>query len=58
MKRIISGSAAAFALITALSLLIIFHFLVLINIVPYQLIWGGRIENKSELLRFEMFSCV
>jgi hypothetical protein len=56
MKKIISGSTAALALITTLSLLIIFHFLVLINIVPYQLIWGGRIENKSQLLRFEVFS--
>lgn len=59
MKTIISESEAAIALMILLSLLIVFHFLLLINIVPYQLVWGGRIENKSQLLRFELFSiCV
>jgi hypothetical protein len=56
MKRIISEFTAAMALIIALSLLIIFHFLILIKIVPYQVIWGGRIENQSQLLRFEVLS--
>lgn len=56
MKKIISGTTAAIALIIALSLLIIFHFLILIKIVPYQVIWGGRIENQTQLLRFEIFS--
>ncbi len=56
MKRIISEFIAAIALIISLSLLIIFHFLILMNIIPYQLIWGGRIENESQLLKFEVLS--
>ena len=56
MKSIISESKAALALIAILSMLIIFHLLLLVNIVPYNIVWGGKIENKSELLKFELLS--
>ncbi|MGN6603790.1 MAG: hypothetical protein ACTHK8_15150 [Ginsengibacter sp.] len=56
MKRIISESKAALALTVILSLLVIFHLLLLLNILPYKIVWGGRIENKSELLKFELIS--
>ena len=56
MKKIISASTASIGIIIILSLLIIFHLLVLVDIVPYQVVWGGRIESKSQLSKFEIFS--
>ncbi|WP_458333610.1 hypothetical protein [Peijinzhouia sedimentorum] len=35
---------------------ILFHFLVLLGIVPYQIVWGGRLQNQSEMINFELVS--
>ncbi len=35
---------------------ILFHFLVLLSIVPYQIVWGGRLQNQSEMINFELVS--
>lgn len=35
---------------------ITFHLLVVFNIIPGNLVWGGKIRNRKELLRMEMFS--
>jgi hypothetical protein len=56
MNSIICGSKISLALIAILSIFVIFHFLLLLNIVPYKIVWGGRVENKSELLKFELIS--
>lgn len=33
-----------------------FHFLILLKIIPYELTWGGKLKNDSEMYVFEMFS--
>jgi hypothetical protein len=35
---------------------IVFHLLVLSGIVPYQMVWGGRLRSSSEMLWFEVVS--
>lgn len=35
---------------------ILFHFLVLLGIVPYQIVWGGRLQNQREMIHFELVS--
>ena len=35
---------------------ILFHFSVLSGIVPYQIVWGGRLQNQSEMIQFELVS--
>jgi hypothetical protein len=33
-----------------------FHILVVTGIIPYQIVWGGRLENFSQMLSFEAVS--
>lgn len=50
MKRLISANVAGKILIILLSLLLIFHVLVLFHLIPFQIIWGGQLENAPENL--------
>lgn len=40
--------------ITVLSLLL--HLLILVKIIPYEITWGGRLNNDSEMFVFESMS--
>ena len=42
--------------VTILSL--IFHLLIMIGVIPYELTWGGRLESTKEMLVFETISIV
>jgi len=37
---------------------LVFHFLVLAEIIPYNIVWGGRLENLSQMRLFESVSIV
>jgi hypothetical protein len=39
-----------------LGLIIVFHVLVVLQFIPYAIVWGGRLTNKTEMLRFETAS--
>ena len=41
------------AMLTILGLVIAFHILVLVQIIPFDIVWGGRLQNASEMRRFE-----
>jgi hypothetical protein len=56
VKNIISEKIASIGLITILSLIIIFHFLVLLGIIPFEIVWGGRLTDSSQMLQFEIVS--
>lgn len=43
-------------LLSLLILLLIFHLLVVIKIIPYTVIWGGKINSDKEMYRFEGIS--
>ena len=48
-----------FAINTMIVLLlgiIAFHFLVLTGVIPYHIVWGGRLGNPSEMRVFEIVS--
>src|SRR3954467_12604642 len=47
---------AQFALLVLLSLFLLLHFLILLKIIPYNLVWGGRLKTDKEMYRFEVFS--
>ncbi len=34
----------------------IFNFSVMLNLVPYDIVWGGRLTSKEEMIRFELVS--
>ncbi len=56
MKNFLSIRVATYGLLSMLSLVIVFHFLVLTGIVPFEIVWGGRIKDSSEMEVFEAFS--
>ncbi|MGV3656675.1 MAG: hypothetical protein ACO1NX_01930 [Chitinophagaceae bacterium] len=56
MDKISTPKLAAYSFIFILVLVIVFHVLVLANVIPYQIVWGGRIGNRSELILFEVAS--
>jgi len=47
MKRLISANLAGNILLTFMGLLVIFHLLVILKLVPADIIWGGQIDNTS-----------
>ncbi len=38
------------------SLILIFHFLILLKVIPYEITWGGRLKNDTEMYTFETLS--
>jgi hypothetical protein len=38
------------------SLIILFHFLVMLQVIPSGIVWGGRLQDRSQLLVFEAIS--
>jgi hypothetical protein len=51
-------SIAQSGLLILLSSFLLLHFIILLKIIPYNLIWGGRLKSDSEMYRFEIFSIV
>jgi len=45
-------------LLILLVLLVVFHLLVIAGIVPYNIVWAGKINNRTQLLRMESISLV
>lgn len=37
---------------------IIFHLLILCGVIPYNVVWGGKIETKKQMFLFELISMV
>lgn len=56
MKKLISEKFAAYGTLTLLSIFVVFHILVIAGLVPMNIVWGGRISNRAELLRMELVS--
>ena len=47
---------AIYGLLILLSLFVLFHFTILLGIVPYEMVWGGRLKRHDQMLTFETFS--
>ncbi len=45
-------------MIVLLSLVLIYHFMIITGLIPYEATWGGRLENREQMLRFETVSIV
>ena len=57
MNKLISVKWAGNLLLRALGLLAVFHTLVLLQVLPASIVWGGAIENSPEsLFPLEMIS--
>ena len=47
MKKLISAKLAGNILLAALGLLLVFHILVLLRMVPAGIVWGGQIQGAQ-----------
>ena len=47
---------AQFGSLIIYSLSIVFHLLVLIKIIPYKMVWGGRLKSDIDMYKFEAVS--
>lgn len=56
LKKVISQRLATLGLLTLFSLVIVFHILVLVQVIPYKIVWGGRLENDTQMIQFEGIS--
>jgi hypothetical protein len=56
MKKIIAFDIAAKWATVLLVLICIFHGLVLLGIIPYKVVWGGRLTDTREMYTFELTS--
>ena len=54
--RKIDIKLAASMMMAFLSCVVVFHLLVLSGVVPYDLVWGGRLENATQMYVFETVS--
>lgn len=56
MKKLIPIKLALYGNITLLSLFVIFHLLVIFELIPNNIVWGGKFENHDNFLGFELIS--
>lgn len=54
--KIISPKQALNSMLILLTSVILFHVLVLLQIIPYTIVWAGKLENVSEMQSFETVS--
>jgi hypothetical protein len=45
-------------LLALLSLLIVFHLLIIADIIPHSIVWAGKINSRVQLVRMESISLV
>ena len=56
MRNIISIKIAINGLLILFSAMIVFHLLIITSIIPYQIVWGGRLHSHAAMLQFESIS--
>ena len=49
---------AGYMAITALAFLTLFHLLVIVGLIPFDFIWGGRLNDTSSMLKYEYVSLI
>jgi archaellum biogenesis protein FlaJ (TadC family) len=57
LKKIPFKTAAQIVLVVLVAV-IGFHLLIISGIVPYDVVWGGRLNSRQEMIQFESISIV
>lgn len=58
MMKVLTERFAIKGLLTILFLFVIFHLLVMLRIIPFETVWGGRLKDQSQMLTFETVSMI
>ncbi|MED4071886.1 hypothetical protein [Priestia endophytica] len=56
MKNLISMKMASYIILAINTLALLMHGLILLNILPYDFVWGGRLKKQEDVILFEMVS--
>ena len=56
LNNILSLHTAAKIVLSILSLVLMFHALVLTGFIPFDIVWGGRLKSMEDMLVFESVS--
>lgn len=56
MKVRVSEKRAAFTIVFLLSLVVLFHVLVIINVIPDNVTWGSKVKDHKKLIQLEWLS--
>ncbi len=43
-------------MLVLLTLVLVYHFLIITGLISYQVVWGGRLETESQMYVFETIS--
>ena len=49
---------AQIGMLLLLSLFLILHIMIIVKIIPYTIVWGGRLKSDKEMIRFELYSII
>ena len=52
----IPARTAATTLLVLTAGVVVFHLLIVTQVLPYSIVWGGRLTSYSEMIRFESVS--
>lgn len=55
-KSVIENKTEIKTLLALLAFVIAYHLCIMAKIIPYDIAWGGRIQNDQEMYLFESFS--
>ena len=58
LKKIIPFRFAVWAVIILNSVVIVFHLLVLLRIIPFEIVWAGKLKTVEEMYVFESISLI
>lgn len=58
MESLFNPNLVGNILLTLLGLLVAFHLLVIAGVIPYSIVWAGKINSRTQLLRMESISLV
>jgi len=56
MKKLISQKQAINLMIALLTAMLVFHILVLSGVIPYAIVWAGKINSVAEMKKLEVIS--
>ncbi|WP_460924904.1 hypothetical protein [Pontibacter brevis] len=56
MKSFDTKSLSTIGLLVILSLFVLLHLSILIGVIPYEMVWGGRLKHHTQMLYFEGMS--
>lgn len=58
MKQLISERLAVMIMMIIFSCVLVFHALVISGVIPYGIVWAGRLKSWDEMIVFETISIV